>query len=87
MPCHSHPFAAAISGEKGEESAVPSPARTCEAKTQKEREARLDCHPDEAKSSASPRTSKEGPLHVAGTIAATDKSTGPSVRKALVRFL
>jgi len=39
------------------------------------------CHPDEAESSASPRTPEEGPMHLARTTTAADNSTGPPVRK------
>ena len=41
----------------------------------------LVCHPEAAEFSATPRTPNEGPLHLAGTTAAADESTGPSVRK------
>jgi hypothetical protein len=39
------------------------------------------CHPEAAESSASPRTSNEGPVQLAGTGAAADEYIGPSSRK------
>ena len=39
------------------------------------------CHPEAAESSASPRTPNEGPMQLAGTSTAADKSIGPSAHK------
>jgi predicted helicase len=39
------------------------------------------CHPDEADSSASPRTPEERPMQLAGSIGAAGKSIDPSARK------
>jgi len=36
------------------------------------------CHPEAEESAAKRRTPNEGPVHLAGTIAAADESIGPS---------